>query len=526
MDSAGYDLGIFDQAVRAYAHLRAPIVPIKGPGANLLGDHFHPIIATLAPLYRLWPDARTLLIAQAFLIAVSVVPIAGLAMARLGRPTGIALSVAYGLSWGIQGAIAFDFHEICFAVPLLAFAVTRLAEERWRAAVAWALPLLLVKEDLGVAVAAFGLYLAFKRRYWLGLSVFVAGIAASAVTVSLLIPHFNRAGEYRYWGQVSNGGKQSLLQTIAGVPASLLQHPQKILLLLCLAAVTSFLALRSPISIIAAPVVGYRIVSTHPLQWSIGEVHYNAILMPVVFVAALDAVTLLRASRFPTARLYSRTAPVAAVVIGIAALPFFSFWRFTRPDFYTASPHVVAARRLLAQIPSGSSVAASNYLAAQLTDRCEVTLFADVHRRPTDWVVVDSRRLGGVPAPLAVQRARLAALPAEGLTLVKQADGVLLFRRLPAGGGSGPQSASPSALLGRQAAGRRPQAGQTGRTDDGAGTESGAAAGVRRPDAGSRRKTVTVSERWLAQKRRRPSGLRAMSRGQAPPHATTSTGSR
>jgi len=47
----GYDLGIFDQAVRRYAHFQAPIVTLKGDDFNILGDHFHPIIALWAPLY-------------------------------------------------------------------------------------------------------------------------------------------------------------------------------------------------------------------------------------------------------------------------------------------------------------------------------------------------------------------------------------------------------------------------------------------------------------------------------------------
>ena len=33
-----WDLGIFAEAVQAYSRFEAPIVPIKGPGYNLLGD--------------------------------------------------------------------------------------------------------------------------------------------------------------------------------------------------------------------------------------------------------------------------------------------------------------------------------------------------------------------------------------------------------------------------------------------------------------------------------------------------------
>lgn len=47
--TTGYDLGIFEQAVRSYAHGRAPVSALKGPGFNLLGDHFSPVLASLAP---------------------------------------------------------------------------------------------------------------------------------------------------------------------------------------------------------------------------------------------------------------------------------------------------------------------------------------------------------------------------------------------------------------------------------------------------------------------------------------------
>ena len=52
--------------------------------------------------------------------------------------------------------INFDFHEIAFAVPLLAFSLSALVRGRIRAAVAWALPLVFVKEDQGFTVAAIG----------------------------------------------------------------------------------------------------------------------------------------------------------------------------------------------------------------------------------------------------------------------------------------------------------------------------------------------------------------------------------
>ena len=51
-----WDLGIFTQLARAYGELRAPIVPIKGDEVNLLGDHFHPLLVLLAPVWWIWPS--------------------------------------------------------------------------------------------------------------------------------------------------------------------------------------------------------------------------------------------------------------------------------------------------------------------------------------------------------------------------------------------------------------------------------------------------------------------------------------
>ena len=156
LDPSSWDLGIFTELVKQYAHLHAPIADIRGTGTNLLGDHFSPIIALIAPFFLAAPSAVTLLVAQAFLTAVSVLPVTWAAAEKLGRRAGAAIGAAYGFSWGLQQMINFDFHEIAFAVPLLAFSLSALVRGRIRAAVAWALPLVFVKEDQGFTVAAIG----------------------------------------------------------------------------------------------------------------------------------------------------------------------------------------------------------------------------------------------------------------------------------------------------------------------------------------------------------------------------------
>ena len=167
MQVPSWDLAIFSELAKDYAHLQAPIVPIKGEGYNLLGDHFHPVLVLLGPVYRLFPSGLTLLVVQDLLLAASAWPITRLAVRLTGRLAGLALGLAYALSWGLQGAVAAQFHEIAFAVPLLALSTVAFVEQRWRACAAWALPLLLVKEDMGLTVLMIGLAVAWRgQRGW------------------------------------------------------------------------------------------------------------------------------------------------------------------------------------------------------------------------------------------------------------------------------------------------------------------------------------------------------------------------
>jgi hypothetical protein len=164
MLTMSWDLGIFEQAIKSYAHLQAPVADLKGPGFNILGDHFSPITALIAPFYRVFPTPVTLLIAQAVLFAVAVIPVTRGTAYLLGRGRGLAVGVAYGLSWGVQKAVEFDFHEIAFAMPLLAFSLEAVLRKRWAAAMWWAVPLVFVKEDMGITAAAIGVIVWWRTR--------------------------------------------------------------------------------------------------------------------------------------------------------------------------------------------------------------------------------------------------------------------------------------------------------------------------------------------------------------------------
>jgi uncharacterized membrane protein len=384
MATLSWDLGIFEQVVRAYAQLRAPVSDLKGPGFDILGDHFSPVTALLAPLYRLFPSPVTLLVAQAALFALSAVPVTRAAARLLGRRRGLALGLAYGLSWGVQRAVDFDFHEICFAVPLIAFSLEALLARRPRAALWWALPLVLVKEDLGLTLAAIALVVAWRARgssprtvpYALGVAVF--GAAVTVLVLTVVIPSFNTSGGYDYWNKVSDAGSPFdgtgiKLRTLAWL----------------LIPTTGLLALRSPLLLVALPTLGWRFLSGDEHYWGT-DWHYSAVLMPVVFLALADALPAVRRSTRAWLRSYAAQVPAAVVAAALALTTSLPLAQLAEAEIYRKPAAVSEVERLLARIPDDATVEANIGPISRLASRCRVFWLGDTQHVTPRYIALEN----------------------------------------------------------------------------------------------------------------------------------------
>ncbi|MEW2413782.1 DUF2079 domain-containing protein [Streptomyces sp. NPDC046866] len=431
--SNSFDLAIFEQGVRSYAHGHLPVSEVKGPGFPLLGDHFSPVLALLAPFYRLWPSPRTLLVAQAALVAVSALPLMRWAHKALGTAAALVFGLCYGLSWGIASAVGFDFHEWAFAVPLLACSLCALGQGRLRAAVLWALPMLLVKEDMGLTVAVIALLAARSagpgRRRWLGIAAAAGSVGCMLLTLLVVLPAFNPAGSYAYTADLggfppgAGGGIGRLLEKAT---VGLVTPETKVATLVMLLAPTLFLALRSPLVLVAVPTVLWRGLSEDSSHWGTGF-HYSLTLMPIVFAAFLDA--LLRRGTTP-AGLRRYLAGAAGVCLML--LPVYSLGQLLRPAFWKTDPRVAVAHRVLDRIPDGATVQASNHLVPQLADRTSVSLFGWGDSRPDpQWVVVDTAVSPQLHWPLDPMQelVALSDLRASGYRTVAEENGFVLLTR-------------------------------------------------------------------------------------------------
>jgi len=452
--TSAYDLGIFDQAVRSYAHLGAPVSLIKGVHNNfgthfsVLGDHFSPILAVLAPFYRAFPHVQTLLIAQGVLFAASIPSVWLFTRRNLGKLPAYVIAIAYALSWSLQTALGDDFHEIAFAVPMLAVAIERLDAGKVRTAVVVALLLLLVKEDLGVVVAAFGAVIALRTKHWrTGAIVAVGGIVAAFVETRLLIPAAGGRSGY-YWAYYADLGSNPL-----SAAWHVIRHPfstwhfatspeAKARLLKWLFFPLGLASLGSSFVLLAVPPIAEVVLSSNPYDWPLDS-HYTAVVAPILTMAAVDTMAKLRrviaSGSAPAQARRSRRRraragwalgacyAAAVLVVAVWACGRMPFDQMTKSWWSQTSAFERAEYAAVAAVPSGVTVEASDHLAPHLTDRTRVILLDTVpHNAP--WVVIDE---GYVDWPLTPveQRTRISWLGSHGYQVVFARSQIVVYHR-------------------------------------------------------------------------------------------------
>jgi len=484
-----FDLVIFDQGIRGYAHLGAPTSIARGVsdgiGAHfiLLADHWSPVLALLAPLYWIHDDPTTLLVAQGVLFALAIPPLWIYTRRKIGAGAAYFVCVAYALSLPVMEAVIFDFHEVAFVPVLTAVMVERFDAVSPRGddpprpprsrgdspsprsplaarvgGIAAAMALLLVKEDMGLLVAGFGAYLLLLRRRpdtWIGLAFIVGGVAATWAATQVLIPAFG--GSATFYFAYSQFGP-----TLGSAVAHMVAHPLHALhvfitpwvkarTMIGLLAAFGFLPLASPMVVAVLPLLAERMLASgYPLWWQ-AKFQYDAFVVMMLCCAAVDGAARLqrhwrkmpaswnRWLTYPWSRpawLRRGGSPWPPATLWAAAicaaalvyLPSSPFGPLLHPGFYGVSARMRAAAAAVAHVPSGVEVEASNNLGPRLSGR-DTVLLLDGTPRWAPWVVGDTAGLDFPFCSPGQQAAELSYLQAHGYSLVFADGGYVVLHR-------------------------------------------------------------------------------------------------
>ena len=303
--SAGYDVGIFDQAIRGLRALRGARQLAQGCRVLAARRPFQPDPRGARP--RSSGSGRTPACSASSLAALrSQRPCSRCtrsASAGWGRGSRLLATAAYVFWWPVQGLVAFDFHEIAFAVPLVAWLIDSLDRGRYRT----------VAEPLPRAPARAGGH-GLRRSAWsrsssprsaefrLAGALAVVGIAAFELITKVAIPGFSPNGPLGLLGLPPLAATpQSALAHIVAAPArhrpaSSCRQSQKRVLLVCLFLPPTLLSLMSPYTLLALPILAERLLSSRPFLWTF-NFQYNAILAPILVLATVDTLARLTAAR-------------------------------------------------------------------------------------------------------------------------------------------------------------------------------------------------------------------------------------
>jgi len=446
--SNAFDLGVQDQTIWGYSRLQmipntVEMIP------NLLGDHFHPILMAVAPLFWIWDDARILLLVQAALLAIAAVPIFWWARQRLGPVAAIAIELAYLIFWGVLSGVIYDFHHIAFAVPAISFGLYAVLTNRNR--LFWAMLALglLTRENIALTFAAIGLYIAVVQHRWqLGVAVIALCTAWFVALIEVIMPAIAGA-PYGHWTYDALGsGPGSALLHIIRHPVSslrlLVDNPTKVKLWGGLLGAWLFLPVLSPLALVAIPSLLERLWSSNPALWS-ASFHYSLVIAPVLAFASVDSLARVQQIVAGGVRRLVGVGLSTGLLAAGAILSIGVVRPFDELGTYVSASQVSDIQSCLRVIPADASVSASNALLPHLSHRRQIYLLT--MKADGDYVAIDLATYLGhfFPGEEAQIRTTITEAMTNGYGVACSRGTTVVLHR---GAGAGTLSPEISAFLG------------------------------------------------------------------------------
>ncbi|TPV93603.1 MAG: DUF2079 domain-containing protein [Myxococcales bacterium FL481] len=448
-----FDLAIYDNLVWHTAHgnlLGSSFVR----GGNHMSAHFDPILAILAPVYRLYPRAETLLVFQSVWLALGAIPMFLLGVRAFGH-AGLALigALTYLLHPALMGANLFDFHSLTLVIPTALWAVYCLESERWRGlAVAVAL-ILLTREDMSFLVFGIALYVAACRRF--RLAAILAGTAiVYFVVVKLAIMRdaaiissgANNSYSYVYFFAdmipiASEGARGLLLSAIINPIYTLTVwfSPDKMhywaCLLLPLAFAPFFAGNKRWLAVYGLFFVG---MASRRHVFSL-YFQYSSVLLPFLCAITPFGIMALARGRIAGALGVPPSRAAHALVAAMLCASVLTTWKYgalapndafrggwnriTHSSTPEQDERYVALREIIASIPADASVSASRTLAPHVSNRVTARRFPVI--RNADYVLVlkSSARRGKEKKKLGQLR------KSTRYRLIGERSGILIYKR-------------------------------------------------------------------------------------------------
>lgn len=386
-DSLIFDLGVYDQIIWLASQGKPFFSSVLE--SHPWADHFTPTLLLISPLFWIWDNVIILLLFQAFITVLGAYPIYLLALKKTkDKLISLTLSFSYLSFFGIQNAIAFDFHPITLATTLLAYIFWFYEEKKYT--LFW-LSLILfmgLQENFFLTAFALGIYLILlKKDLRRGVPISILGISGFLLLIYLIIPSF---GETPFIYLPTHLRNLSVFEVI-----KLIFYPfTKVQVFFSALLAFGLLPVFHPISFVflAEEFLQRFVGSPIPTRWVVGY-QYNAILTPVLALAAIEAIK----------RHFKRHKKLVLGLI-LAGVFVVQIWvdpalnKLLKSDFYDGMYYEKSNLRktdvykeFFNLIPKDASVAATNNFGPHLTHRQNLIFLTNCYENKNVWEV-DTKR--------------------------------------------------------------------------------------------------------------------------------------
>lgn len=391
------DLGFYTHALFEYRQGRlADNDMILGDYENHLAGHFDlylPLFAPLSFLFGTW----TLLIIQWLLVILG-----GLGIRRLIQDDspliGRLAQIGFYAFYGVQNALAFDYHSNVIAAALLPYFFLALQQYRMKRALLFLVLLWIGKENMSLWLAFIAMAMAWeyrgdlRRRNWC-LKASLASIVYFLVIVGWAMPALSNTDEYRgfLYSQLGSGPLEAIV--------SIVRHPVDAIQLLFYADLRDELAdpyklelfrfllwsggamliFRPHWLLMLIPILAQKLWHDNPYMWGIGG-QYSVEFAPILIIGVFGAM----------ARWTRRSTAIIMSIGQLLALSFITWQNATetvvfnekvRLKIFDATHYeqplvdVEAVRALLKSLPEDAAISAHSALLPHLVFREDIFQF-------------------------------------------------------------------------------------------------------------------------------------------------------
>jgi len=287
-----FDLAVHDQVMWNILHgsIFSSIL-----GVDFLGNHMHLISFLIIPIYKLFPHPLTLLFLQTMVLGFAAWPLYLLARSVLDDKWAMTIAFMFLIFPALGYTNLFEYHPTVFATMFLSFMLYYFHRENFRMFLLFVSLAMLCQENIPLVIIAMGFLALLRRRRfkWIFFPIIMGGVYFW-LCVGKLIPYFNQnkiqfISIYGHLGDSYSGIIMNILRNPIEI-IKLMFTKEKIIYLTQLFGPISFIALLSPLSLLAAlPLFMQHLLSLRLTEVSI-YYHYTAEIIPFIFFALVYGI--------------------------------------------------------------------------------------------------------------------------------------------------------------------------------------------------------------------------------------------